>query len=353
MELGKNIAKYRNQFDMTQEDLAEKCDVSRQAVAKWEAGQSEPGIEKLCVMADLFEVSIDNLLGREEDSGKEDKFCIDKTDLLVPGLISAHLVDNIVMANIGLSRKRAGFDFQGDAFYLSDRMARFIYYAYSNNRVGINEKYLLRNTKKRERLELVERMPFYYDFDEYINGKKELLECISTYIKKTERKGDFYQEKVGTIVRIFSKEQILENTDIERNIISFYDDVDGKASDFPEDNVIFCHVPDIEYDELEDYGIAYEDFFAEAPEVAEFVMDCIENEEEIICQCAYGQGRSVGCAAAIFEFVRMAGAEVLSDYRYYSNKMVYQKLLEELRKKECELFGVDYEKMTKDIFFKD
>ena len=39
MSLGQNIAKLRKFMGLTQEQLAEKCDVSRQAVAKWESGR--------------------------------------------------------------------------------------------------------------------------------------------------------------------------------------------------------------------------------------------------------------------------------------------------------------------------
>lgn len=41
MSLGQNIAKLRKNMGMTQEQLAEKCDVSRQAVTKWESEVSQ------------------------------------------------------------------------------------------------------------------------------------------------------------------------------------------------------------------------------------------------------------------------------------------------------------------------
>ena len=49
---------------LSQEELAEKCQVSRQAIAKWESGESVPTIEKLIYLANLYDVSLDELVGR-------------------------------------------------------------------------------------------------------------------------------------------------------------------------------------------------------------------------------------------------------------------------------------------------
>lgn len=56
----------RKEKGMTQEKLAEAIGVSRQAVAKWEAGQSCPEIDKLVALSDLFRVSLDRLLKDNE-----------------------------------------------------------------------------------------------------------------------------------------------------------------------------------------------------------------------------------------------------------------------------------------------
>ncbi len=54
----------RRRMNLSQEELAEKCQVSRQAIAKWESGDSVPTIEKLVLLADLYELSLDELVGR-------------------------------------------------------------------------------------------------------------------------------------------------------------------------------------------------------------------------------------------------------------------------------------------------
>ncbi|MDO4156742.1 MAG: helix-turn-helix transcriptional regulator [Oscillospiraceae bacterium] len=52
----------RNQAGLSQEGLADKLNVSRQSVSKWESGISFPEIEKIIAISELFHVSIDSLL---------------------------------------------------------------------------------------------------------------------------------------------------------------------------------------------------------------------------------------------------------------------------------------------------
>ena len=52
---------------MTQEDIAEKLGVTRQAVAKWEAGETVPDLDKCKMLAEIFEVSLDDLANYEPD----------------------------------------------------------------------------------------------------------------------------------------------------------------------------------------------------------------------------------------------------------------------------------------------
>ena len=55
--------------NMTPEDIAEKIGVSRQSVAKWENGETVPDLDKCKILAEIFEVSLDDLANYEsEDS---------------------------------------------------------------------------------------------------------------------------------------------------------------------------------------------------------------------------------------------------------------------------------------------
>ena len=56
-----NLVQLRKMKKMTQEGLAEKLGVTRQAVAKWEAGETVPDLDKCRIIAELFGVSLDDL----------------------------------------------------------------------------------------------------------------------------------------------------------------------------------------------------------------------------------------------------------------------------------------------------
>lgn len=66
-----NLIHLRKVQNLTQEEVAEKAGVSRQAVAKWESGETVPDIEKCRLLAELFDVSLDSLVNYES-SGSED-----------------------------------------------------------------------------------------------------------------------------------------------------------------------------------------------------------------------------------------------------------------------------------------
>ena len=64
MNLGKNILDLRRQKNVTQEELAAELGVTAAAVSKWENGYTLPDVLMLCALADYFEVTTDELLGR-------------------------------------------------------------------------------------------------------------------------------------------------------------------------------------------------------------------------------------------------------------------------------------------------
>lgn len=62
MRFGEKLSFLRKQRGMTQMELAEKLDISRQAVSRWEQGTSEPSTENLVSIGKLFGVSVDALV---------------------------------------------------------------------------------------------------------------------------------------------------------------------------------------------------------------------------------------------------------------------------------------------------
>lgn len=68
MDFGEKLLKLRKEKQMSQEALAEKVDTTRQAISKWENGQGYPEAEKLLLLSNIFEVSLDYLLKEHEHS---------------------------------------------------------------------------------------------------------------------------------------------------------------------------------------------------------------------------------------------------------------------------------------------
>lgn len=62
MDISKKIVMLRKEAQMTQEELAKACHVSRQAVSRWEKGETKPDIESLVLLAQTFKISIDDFM---------------------------------------------------------------------------------------------------------------------------------------------------------------------------------------------------------------------------------------------------------------------------------------------------
>ncbi len=62
MTLGNRITTLRNQHHMSQGDLAERLNVSRQSVSKWETDNSVPDLDKLITLSEIFDITLDELV---------------------------------------------------------------------------------------------------------------------------------------------------------------------------------------------------------------------------------------------------------------------------------------------------
>lgn len=70
MSLGEKIREHRKQVGLSQEQLSEKLEVSRSAVAKWKTDNGIPDVDNLKVISKLLNVSIDYLLDDGEVMGE-------------------------------------------------------------------------------------------------------------------------------------------------------------------------------------------------------------------------------------------------------------------------------------------
>lgn len=66
MDFSEKLLTLRKAKNLTQEQLAEKLDVSRQSVSKWESGQAAPELEKIVALSAIFDVTTDYLLKSSE-----------------------------------------------------------------------------------------------------------------------------------------------------------------------------------------------------------------------------------------------------------------------------------------------
>ena len=65
MSFSENLKQIRKEHNLSQEELAELLDVSRQAVSKWEQGQGYPEVEKLLLLSSKLNISLDALMSVE------------------------------------------------------------------------------------------------------------------------------------------------------------------------------------------------------------------------------------------------------------------------------------------------
>lgn len=110
MNLNKKIYQLRKASNMSQEQLAENMKVSRQAISKWEVGESNPDIDKIIMLSKLFHVPTDYLL--LDDFTENEKptelpkkifskliaICLGATLLLV-GIVIGYKIDKNILSN--------------------------------------------------------------------------------------------------------------------------------------------------------------------------------------------------------------------------------------------------------------
>ena len=78
MYLPANLKKYRLQKELTQEDVADYLGITAQSVSKWERGESYPDITLLPALANIFETSVNLLLGMDTIRAEETRLNIHK-----------------------------------------------------------------------------------------------------------------------------------------------------------------------------------------------------------------------------------------------------------------------------------
>lgn len=77
MNFNETLISLRRAKGLSQEQLANQINVSRQAVSKWETAESQPDLSKLILLSEVFDRSLDDLCGRKEEAPESEKIQTD------------------------------------------------------------------------------------------------------------------------------------------------------------------------------------------------------------------------------------------------------------------------------------
>lgn len=110
MTIGEKITALRASHNMSQGDLAEKLNVSRQSISKWETNTSTPELDKLIQLSDLFHLSIDELVRDDHIPNAPDEADIPTADtapapqpqIIVHQSVSTRKIVGFILLGIGL-----------------------------------------------------------------------------------------------------------------------------------------------------------------------------------------------------------------------------------------------------------
>ena len=107
--LSEKLYKLRKNSGLSQEQLAEKLNVSRQAISKWESGTAVPESEKLVTISNYFGVSVDYLLKDEEEKVNGTDNSVEEKTKMIAGIIIciAGIVSMIIWGLLSIFRPEA------------------------------------------------------------------------------------------------------------------------------------------------------------------------------------------------------------------------------------------------------
>ena len=131
VKVGMRIAMYRKEMGLSQEELADKLFVTRQALSKWENGTSIPSIDTLYEISKIFKVSFEEILGLFE----KDSINVDENDIF-KGHDRSFIIEKIVKGEIKINL--------ADVFYqMSPAERMYILKHVKEGRLKVNEKELM------------------------------------------------------------------------------------------------------------------------------------------------------------------------------------------------------------------
>lgn len=204
MNLGDRIIKIREENKLSQEELAEKLNVTRQTVSNWENYKNYPDIETLIKISDEFNISLDNLL-------KGDKNMVNKIDKDIKENRNKRIIlifFLLIIMLLGIFIIKLGYDKKVD--FLKSNIAEMYRYDVVNYK---GENVIIRYT--------------YEDDGEYINGIgvntrfKELktIKGTNAFLEELNMDLSYYNDKYENEVPITYVLDYINNYILEKDYI--------------------------------------------------------------------------------------------------------------------------------------
>lgn len=184
MKLADLIKKLREDNNMTQDELAKICNVSRESVSKWEGGSRKPTIENLSVIAKYFDYPLKNLIDMlvaetlkediiqvSEISTRKKKvtFVVPLFNLILTALVCIALIPAAIYINKSINQERK---YNGDIIYVEEIETINLIFKYNSKR----------EFKKMNRCEVDCKYDFHFNHyclnDLIVSKNQEVLEPI-------------------------------------------------------------------------------------------------------------------------------------------------------------------------------
>ena len=102
MDLGKRIYELRKEKNLSQGELAEMLDVSRQSISKWETNASVPELDKLIKMSEIFGISLDSLVKGTEESEQQVKKTPPEAEVIYSEKSQTQKIVGAILLSVGL-----------------------------------------------------------------------------------------------------------------------------------------------------------------------------------------------------------------------------------------------------------
>ena len=102
MDLGKRIYDLRKEKNLSQGELAEMLDVSRQSISKWETNASVPELDKLLKMSEIFDISLDSLIKGTEETEQQVKKSPTDAEVIFREKSQTQKIVGAILLSVGL-----------------------------------------------------------------------------------------------------------------------------------------------------------------------------------------------------------------------------------------------------------